>query len=103
MARLTPAEISQINRAAALSKAATVPDRRDLTRGARDALDARLDAQIPATVIDPLDRAERLIQLRKAHFLRLAVKSSAARRRARELYAEARAAQQELDDLDGAE
>lgn len=102
MARLTPAERAQINRASALTKAATVADRRELTRGASDALDARLDARIPAGVADPLERAERLAQLRKAHFLMLAVRSTAARRRAREEYAAARAAEQELQDLDGA-
>lgn len=73
---------------------ANTANRADRTAAARKALSDKFLAQAGG---DPV-RAE---HLRKAHYKRLALKSAKARRQARELTAEACAAEAELDELGG--
>ncbi len=73
---------------------ANTVDRAARTAPARAALDAKFLAQASG---DPV-RAE---HLRKAHFLRLALRSAKARRKSRELVQEAKAAEAELRELGG--
>lgn len=51
-------------------------------RGQRG-LDAHFDAQVPAEITDPAERARRIILLRRAHMADLARKSALSRRAAR--------------------
>ena len=74
---------------------ANTEDRSARTAPARRALDAKFLEQAGG---DPV-RAE---HLRKAHFQRLALKSARARRRSKELAAEARAAEAEMKRIDPA-
>jgi hypothetical protein len=61
---------------------------------------ARFERQVdPDHVLPPQERAWRAEHARKAHFARLALASARARRRARELTADAAAAESELRDL----
>lgn len=74
---------------------AHTPDRSARTAPARRALDQKFLEQAQG---DPV-RAQ---HLRKAHFQRLALKSAQSRRKARELTAQATAAEAELAELGGA-
>lgn len=88
-------ERSLIASIAAHTSWANTPDRSARTAPARAALDAKFMAKAGG---DPI-RAE---HLRKAHFQALALKSARARRRSKELLAEAEQAEQELDAAGGA-
>lgn len=92
----TPTERRLLASAAAHESWATTPDRSARTAPARRALDAKFLEQADG---DPV----RAAHLRKAHFQRLAVKSARARRRSRELAAEAEQAEAELNALETAE
>lgn len=82
-------------RVAAHMSWANTPNRTARTAPARAALEAKF---LDAAGGDPI-RAE---HLRKAHFARLALKSAASRRKAREATAAAEAAEAELSTLGGA-
>jgi len=56
----------------------------------------------PDGVLDPVDRARRAEHLRQAYYARLTLKSTASRRKAKELLAAAETAETELADLGGA-
>lgn len=90
----TPSERSLAARIAAHDSWAHTPDRSARTAPARAALDQKF---LDAAGGDPV-RAE---HLRKAHFSRLALKSAKARRRSKELAAEADAAETELAAIGG--
>ncbi|REF30633.1 hypothetical protein [Calidifontibacter indicus] len=91
---MTRTERRLIAQIAANESWAATPDRAARTAPARRALDQKF---LDAADGDPV-RAE---HLRKAHFQRLALKSAKARRRSKELAAEADAADAELRDLNG--
>lgn len=78
-------------------------DRSARTAPARAALLARFEAQVdPDGALPPDERARRAEHARKAYFQRLALKSARARRRSRELAAEADEAAAELTAAGGA-
>lgn len=89
MTASTPAERRLIGKLGAHASWAVTEDRTARTAPARAALAERFLAQAGG---DPI-RAE---HLRKAHFARLALKSAQARRRVKELTADAEAAEAEL-------
>jgi hypothetical protein len=79
-----------VGRIGAETSWANTEDRTARTKPARDALNKRFLDEAGG---DPI-RAE---HLRKAHFLKLALKSAQARRKAKQFTAEAEAAEAELD------
>ena len=90
----TPGDRSLIASIAGHTSWANTPDPTARTAPARAALNQKF---LDAAGGDPL-RAE---HLRKAHFLKLALKSAQSRRKAKELTAEAKAADAELRDGGG--
>jgi hypothetical protein len=90
MASLSPTERTLRSRIAAHESWARTEDRTARTANARAALDEKFLAEAGG---DPI-RAE---HLRKAYYARLALKSATSRRKAKELIAEAVAAEIELD------
>ena len=86
----SPAERTLRGRLGGYTSWANTPDRTARTAPARAALEAKFLADADG---DP-QRAE---ALRKAYFVGLALKSARARRKSRELTAEAEAAEAELD------
>lgn len=81
---------------------ARTPDRSARTAPAREAALARFEREVdPDGVLLPQERARRAEHARKAYFQRLALKSARARRRAKELSAEADSAEQELATAKG--
>lgn len=94
MAASTAETRNLVARIAAHTSWANTENRTARTAPARAAMWAKFLAEAGG---DP-DRAE---QLRKAHFLRLAHRSAAARRKSRALQGEADAADAELADLGG--
>lgn len=95
MSDLTPAELRLRGSIAAHERWARVTDRTAETAPARAALDRKFLDQADGDAV----RAE---HLRKAHFQRLALKSAQARRKSRQLLAEAEAADAELASGDAA-
>lgn len=76
---------------------ARTADRSARTAKARASFDARFEAQVdPDGVLTPAERAKRAAHARKAYFARLALKSAESRRKAKQLNAEADAADAEL-------
>jgi hypothetical protein len=59
-------------------------DRRARTANARKAALARFDAEVPAEITDPVERAQAAEHARKAYFTRLSLKAVQARRKANE-------------------
>lgn len=94
MAAPTSAERRLAASIAAHESWAQTPDRSARTAPARRALEDKFLEQAGG---DPV----RAAHLRKAHFQRLALKSAQARRRARELTADAEAAEAELNAAGG--
>lgn len=89
-------------RLAAHSKWAATPDRSAATASARDAFSTRFENQVdPDRLLDPVERAQRVESARKAYFTKLALKSAQSRRRAKELTAEADAAEHLLAEAGG--
>ncbi|WP_454778103.1 hypothetical protein [Georgenia muralis] len=81
---------------------ANTSDRSARTAPARAAMLARFEAQIdPDGILPPAERARRAEHARKAYFARLALKSARARRRSRELAADAADADAELVSAGG--
>jgi hypothetical protein len=95
MASLSPTERTLRSRIAAHESWAHTPDRAARTAPARAALDQKFLAEADGDAV----RAE---HLRKAYYARLALKSATSRRKAKELIAEAVAAEAELDANGGA-
>lgn len=80
MGVLTPDERAKYARLAALTSWGTTPDRSARTAPARKALLDRFEKQVPAEVTDPATRAAAAENLRKAHYLRMALASAKARK-----------------------
>lgn len=91
----TPTERRLAAQIAAHDRWANTEDRTAATQAARSAFDQKF---LDAAGGDPV----RAAHLRKAHFTRLALKSAKARRKSRELAAEADAAETELAQAGGA-
>lgn len=99
---LTPEERTLRSRAAAHVSWAQTTDRSARTAAARKALLDRFEREVdPDGTLDPAERARRAEHARKAYFIALALRSAIARRKAKELTAEAEAAEAELAE-DGA-
>lgn len=80
---------------------ARTEDRSARTAKARASFDARFETQVdPDGVLTPSERAKRAAHARKAYFARLALKSAVSRRKAKQLTAEAAAANSEADAAD---
>lgn len=100
---LTPNELRLNASAAAHESWARTPDRSARTANARKAALDRFEREVdPDGVLDPVERARRAEHARKAYFTRLALKSAKARRRSKELAAEADQADKELSQAGGA-
>ena len=83
MPDLTPSERVLRARIGGHSKWAKTGDRTAATATARQAFLNRFEKQVdPEGVLDPAERARRAESARKAHFTRLALRSSQARRAA---------------------
>ena len=77
-------------------------DRHAATAPARRAFDERFEREVdPGGVLPPAERARRAGHARKAHFLRLALKSAQSRRKAATYTEAADAAEAELRDGGG--
>ncbi len=99
---LTPEQRSLRSRIATSEKWAKTADRSAATAPARRAFLDQFEKQVdPDGTLDPAERAIRAAHAKKAYFARLALKSSRARARVKELTAEAEAAEAELSELDG--
>lgn len=100
---LTPAQRSLRARIASAEKWAATGDRSAATAPARKAFNDRFirDARDRFGDLPEAELLQRAEQLRRAYFARLALKSSRARSRARELTAEAEAADAELAEMGG--
>ncbi|HEY0640126.1 MAG TPA: hypothetical protein VGD67_21035 [Pseudonocardiaceae bacterium] len=82
MGELTPEQRSLRARLAAHVSWANTTDRAARTAAARRAAHDRFDRQVdPDGVLPPEERARRAANARKAYYLRLALRSAAARRR----------------------
>ena len=78
----TPAERSLLGKYAVERSWAQTEDRTARTAAARAAFDRKFDDEVdPDRVLDPAERARRAAHARKAHFAKLALASSKARRR----------------------
>ncbi|GLZ47973.1 hypothetical protein Acsp06_41580 [Actinomycetospora sp. NBRC 106375] len=74
-----------IAQVAAHTSWSNTPDRSARTAPARDALMASFERQVdPEGTLPAAERAQRAEHLRKAHFARLALRSAAVRRKARD-------------------
>lgn len=102
MPAANPQERSLIASIAADESWAATPDRANRTAPARKAAMERFEREVPDDITDPAERAIRAAYLRRAYFKRLSLKSAQARRKVRELTAEAEAAEAELDANGGA-
>lgn len=100
-----PGERALLARIAIHARWAKTDDRSAATAPARRAFRDRFEKQVdPEGVLPPAERAKRADSARKAFYLKLAYKSAAARRKAKEHTALAEAAERELaalPDLDG--
>jgi ketosteroid isomerase-like protein len=91
-----------VARIAAHSKWAKTADPSAATAPARKAFNARFERQVdPDGTLEPAERARRAEHARRAYFASLALKSVRARRRGKELLAEADAADAELSTQGG--
>jgi hypothetical protein len=99
----TPEERALVAQIAATARWDAVKDRNEATQPMRDARRAKLADEITAQLGElPPDELERHIDYRiRQHMLRMTLKSSQSRRRAREHLATARAAEAELAALRG--
>ena len=80
---LTPEERSLRAQMAAHLRWASVEDRREATRAAREAAASRFERQVdPDGVLSLTERAIRAEHAQKAHMLRMSIAAKAARRRA---------------------
>jgi hypothetical protein len=78
---LTPAERTLRSQIAAHESWANTEDRTARTAKARKALDDKFERQVdPDGILPPAERAKRAEHARKAHYLRMALKSAATRR-----------------------
>jgi len=94
---MTPEQRTLRARLAAHSKWAQTPNRTAATAAARAATAGRWERQVdPEGLLDPQERARLADSAKKAYFVRLALKSSVARGRIKQLTAEAEAAEAEL-------
>ena len=94
---LTPEQRTLRARLAAYSKWAQTSDRSAATAAARAGQEGRWERQVdPQGLLDPQERARLAESAKKAYFVQLAYKSSRARSRAKDLVAEAEAAEAEL-------
>lgn len=80
MSNLSPAERTLRAKLAAHSRWAS-QDPVEGTAKARAAFLDRFEREVPADITDPVERARRAEQLRKAYFARLALASAKARRK----------------------
>ncbi len=81
----TPAGRKLAARVAAHSSWAATPDRAARTQKARDAFNKRFDDEVdPDRILSSAERAIRAEHARRAHYLRLALKSANARRERRQ-------------------
>lgn len=88
---LTPEERSLRGRIGAHASWSRTADPSARTEPARRAAEARFERQVdPHGVLPPAERKRRAEHAKKAHFARLAMKSAAARRRARPSAVDAR-------------
>jgi len=91
-----------VSTVAAHERWAACSDRSAATAPARRAFDERFERQVdPDGVLDPAEQARRAEHARKAHFLRLSLRSAVARRKIKTLTAVAEAAEAELDSSSG--
>jgi hypothetical protein len=99
----TPQERVLVAEIAAAARWDAVKDRTEATQTMRDARRAKLADEIISELGElPADELERHIDYRiRQHMLRMALKSSQSRRRAREHLADAQAAEAELARLTG--
>jgi hypothetical protein len=97
----TPEERAMVARIAAAGRWDAVKDRTEATQPMRDARRAKLAGEITAQLGElPPAELERHIDYRiRQHMLRMALRSSQSRRRARENLADAQAAEAELASL----
>lgn len=79
--KLTPEQRTVRARLAAHASWARTADRRARTAPARNAALARIDAHVRDATLSPEEQSRRITSARRAHFLRLALASSRARRR----------------------
>ncbi len=94
---MTPEEMSLRGRSGAYASWAATPDRQARTEPGRKAALERFEREVdPDGILDPEERAIRAAHARKAHFLKLALKSAISRRKAREHAAKAAEAEAEL-------
>jgi hypothetical protein len=78
---------------------AATADHAARTAPARAALAAKFDREVdPEGVLDPVERARRAAHARRAHYLRMQLRSVESRRKAADLLAAAQAAEAELAD-----
>jgi hypothetical protein len=90
------------SRIATAEKLAKADDRPALTAAARKAFLDRFEQHVdPDGTLDPAERAIRAEHAKRAYFARLALKSSVARARAKQLTLEADEAEAELANLGG--
>lgn len=67
---------------AANERWANEPDRRAATQAARDAMERKFEDQVdPGRLLDPAERARRVVNAKSAHYTRIAMKSADTRRR----------------------
>ena len=98
MPNLTPAQRSLRGRLAAHEKWARTSDTSAATAPARKAFDARFEREVdPDGVLAPDERARRADHARRAHFTRMALRSTLARRKT----ATAETAEAEIDSAAG--
>lgn len=99
---LTPEQRSLRARAAAYTSWSKTTDPTERTRPAREAAAKHWERLVdPDLQLLPAERLRRAEAAKKAHFTKLALKSSIARSRAKQLTAEAAAAEAELAELGG--
>jgi len=102
MPELTPAQRSLRGRLAAHERWARTSDTSAATAPARRAFLDRFERAVdPDGVLAPAERARRAEHARKSYFLRLALKSAQARRKAAALTTEAETAEADLAAADG--
>ncbi|TDO52616.1 hypothetical protein EV643_102455 [Kribbella sp. VKM Ac-2527] len=98
----TPEERSLVARIASAERWGRTPDRTAATAPARAGLRAKFAREVdPDGTLDPAEVDRRVDQLHRAHMLRMTLKAKAARRQARELTAQAEAAETELEAAGG--
>lgn len=98
-----PTGVRLAKQVAAFESSAMTPDRNARTAPARRAFDASWERKVdPDGLLPAADRQRRADAERKAHYARMALASARSRRKARELIAQAEAAEAELDAVGAA-